>query len=50
VIRLGIAWACYWMGDIVSNTTLRLGIGYRLYSRLMRISCELDKDEVIWKS
>lgn len=48
-MRLVLAWICYWLGDFISLTGLRMGIGYRLYNRLMRWSSELDDKEVIWK-
>lgn len=48
-MRLGLAWLCYGAGDLISHTLLRWGYGYRAYNRLMRWSCELDKDEVIWR-
>lgn len=49
VCRLGLSWILYFAGDIVSKTILRLGIGYGTYSRLMRLSVDLDDKGHIWK-
>lgn len=49
VCRLGLSWIFYFAGDIVSKTILRLGIGYGIYSRLMRLSVDLDDNGHIWK-
>ena len=44
-----LAWILYWIGDIISNTFMRFGLGYSIYNKVMLMSCDLDKDKAIWK-
>lgn len=39
----------YHLGDIVSITLLPLGVGWKLYQKLMLISVDLDKNFDVWK-
>jgi hypothetical protein len=39
----------YHLGDLVSITLLPLGMGWRLYQKLMLISVDLDKNFDVWK-
>ena len=39
----------YHLGDIVSVTLLPLGVGWKLYQKLMLISVDLDKNFDVWK-
>ena len=38
----------YHLGDIVSVTLLPLGVGWKLYQKLMLISVDLDKNFDVW--
>ena len=48
-MRYLLSLLCYALGDLLSMTLLRLGIGYSAYSRLMIWSSDLDRDEKIWR-
>ena len=48
-MKLALSWVMYWLGDIISRTILRLGIGYGLYKTLMLWSVELDDKFDVWK-
>jgi len=48
-MKLMLAWLCYQLGDIISITLMRFGIGYSLYNKLMLFSGKLDDKGVIWK-
>jgi hypothetical protein len=48
-MRLALSWVLYWLGDVISRTILRLGIGYGLYKTLMLWSLELDDKFDVWK-
>jgi hypothetical protein len=39
----------YQLGDFVSITLLPLGVGWKLYQKLMLISVDLDKNFDVWK-
>ena len=39
----------YYLGDFVSITLLPLGVGWKLYQKLMLISVNLDTDFKVWK-
>jgi len=39
----------YYIGDLVSITLLPLGVGWKLYQKLMLISVDLDKNFDVWK-
>ena len=41
----------YYIGDIISQTTMRIGrgYGYPIYSKVMKWSVELDENCRIWK-
>ena len=41
---------CYAIGDLISLTTMRLGIGYSAYNKLMLWSSDLDEYGIIWKN
>lgn len=48
-MKLALSWVMYWLGDVISRTILRLGIGYGLYKTLMLWSVELDDKFDVWK-
>ena len=48
-MKLALSWGLYWLGDVISRTILRLGIGYGLYKTLMLWSVELDDKFDVWK-
>ena len=48
-MKLTLSWLLYWLGDVISRTILRLGIGYGLYKTLMLWSVELDDKFDVWK-
>jgi len=48
-MKLALSWVLYWLGDVISRTSLRLGIGYGLYKTLMLWSLELDDKFDVWK-
>jgi len=48
-MKLALSWVLYWLGDVISRTILRLGIGYGLYKTLMLWSVELDDKFDAWK-
>ena len=48
-MKLVLSWVMYWLGDVISRTILRLGIGYGLYKTLMLWSVELDDKFDVWK-
>jgi hypothetical protein len=48
-MKLALSWVLYWLGDVISRTILRLGIGYGLYKTLMLWSVELDDKFNVWK-
>ena len=48
-MKLALSWVLYWLGDVISRTILRLGIGYGLYKTLMLWSVELDDEFDVWK-
>jgi len=39
----------YHLGDFASITLLPLGVGWKLYQKLMLISVDLDTDFKVWK-
>jgi hypothetical protein len=39
----------YHLGDFVSITLLPLGVGWKLYQKLMLISVDLDTNFDVWK-
>jgi hypothetical protein len=39
----------YHLGDFVSIALLPLGVGWKLYQKLMLISVDLDTDFKVWK-
>jgi len=39
----------YYLGDFVSITLLPLGVGWKLYQKLMLLSVDLDKNFDVWK-
>ena len=41
---------CYAIGGLISLTTMRLGIGYSAYNKLMLWSSDLDEHGIIWKN
>ena len=48
-MKLALLLVLYWLGDVISRTILRLGIGYGLYKTLMLWSVELDDKFDVWK-
>lgn len=50
VLRRSGIYITYFLGDLISRTTMRFGIGYRLYSKLMLYSSELDTEDLLWKT
>ena len=48
-MKLALSRVLYWLGDVISRTILRLGIGYGLYKTLMLWSLELDDKFDVWK-
>ena len=48
-MKLALSWVMYWLGDVISRTILRLGIGYGPYKTLMLWSVELDDKFDVWK-
>jgi hypothetical protein len=48
-MKLALSWVLYWLGEVISRTILRLGIGYGLYKTLMLWSVELDDKFDVWK-
>ena len=44
-----LSWILYYLGDVISRTILRLGIGYGLYKTLMLWSVDLDDKFDVWK-
>lgn len=51
ILRRSIIYITYYLGDLISRTTMRYGngYGYRLYSKLMHISSDLDTEDLLWK-
>ena len=49
-MKFALAWICYAIGVLVSETILRLGWGYSLYNKLMLLSSDLDDKGRIWKN
>lgn len=41
----------YYIGDVISRTSMRFGdgYGYPIYRKVMLWSCDLDKEGKIWK-
>lgn len=52
ILRRATIYATYFLGDLISRTTMRFGngYGYGLYSKLMLISSELDTEDMLWKT
>ena len=50
IVRYFGIYVTYFLGDLISRTLMRVGYGYRLYSKLMQISSDLDKNDVLWKT
>ncbi len=48
-MKLALSWLLYFLGDIISRTLLRMGLGYGLYKTLMLWSLELDDKFDVWK-
>jgi len=48
-MKLVLSWLLYFLGDIISRTLLRTGLGYGLYKTLMLWSVELDDKFNVWK-
>jgi hypothetical protein len=50
-MRLFFVYIFYYMGDIISRTTMQWlnGFGYGLYSKLMLWSSDLDINDILWK-
>jgi hypothetical protein len=52
ILRRSLIYITYFLGDLISRTTMRIGsgFGYRLYSKLMLISSDLDNEDILWKT
>ena len=50
IIRRAGIYITYYLGDIISRTTMNWGIGYGVYKRLMLWSSNLDIDDILWKT
>jgi len=48
-MKLALSWLLYFLGDMISRTLLRTGLGYGLYKTLMLWSVELDDKFNVWK-
>jgi len=48
-MKLALSWLLYLLGDTISRTLLRAGIGYGLYRTFMLWSIELDEKFDVWK-
>jgi hypothetical protein len=48
-MKLALSLAIYYLGDIISRTLLRVGIGYGIYKKLMLCSVQLDDKFDVWK-
>jgi len=48
-MKLALSWLLYFLGDIISRTLLRAGIGYGLYRTFMLWSLNLDEKFDVWK-
>lgn len=46
-----LSYMLYIIGDIISNTTMRVGygLGYSIYQKVMNWSVNLDTEHKIWK-
>jgi hypothetical protein len=51
-MRFLLSYILYTIGDIISKTTMMWGdgFGYRIYSKIMLASSDLDKKNKIWKN
>lgn len=49
VVRNIKMYVSYWLGDVISRTVMRVGMGYGAYNRLMLYSSDLDVDCRLWK-
>ena len=51
MIRVGLSWILYWMGDLVFETIVKRTLGhyfewpYRVYSQLMKWSLDVQGDD-----
>ena len=48
-MKLALSWVCYHIGNIISLTLMRWGLGYPTYNQFMIWSSWLDEDGIIWK-
>ena len=50
-MRLFLVYLFYYIGDIISKTTMQWfnGFGYGVYSKLMLWSSDLDTEDRLWK-
>lgn len=50
-MKLIFSYIFYFIGDIISRTTMRLGdgYGYSVYSKVMNLSVNLDVKNKVWK-
>lgn len=50
-MRFLFSYFLYFIGDIISRTTMRIGygFGYSIYSKVMNWSVTLDTEHKIWK-
>lgn len=48
-MKLLFSYFLYYIGDIISLTTLKFGYGYSIYRLCMIWSCDLDPAGKLWK-
>jgi len=50
LVKLFLSHILYYIGDFISRTLMRAGIGYPLYNRIMLLSSDLDTEGKLWKT
>lgn len=48
-MKLFFSKVLYFIGDLISRTTMRWGDGYPIYNKIMLWSVNLDKKGKLWK-
>jgi hypothetical protein len=50
-MRVFLIYTFYYIGDFISRTTMQWfnGFGYKLYSKSMLFSSNLDINDILWK-
>jgi len=49
MVKYVLAWLFYCTGDLISKTCMRMGMGYKIYNKVMIWSNQLDTQDRIWK-